>query len=306
MSMSDDEDLNRAIALSLGKLDPLASSMSMSDDEDLNRAIALSLGKPDPMPNSSAQGTSINDAIDISSDGATTAEARSHGMSHSDEFRIPEIATSWGIPGVDRKKMEEERLARKSRTTIFSPIGDSESKHGVSDIYLSGTVKKTWVSGHDRAGDDIKLEEVLQKDDLKLAVLSSFQWDMPWLLAKLNTEKTHTILAVQAKDQSTRMQYLEETLHMRNIRLCFPSMDGQINCMHSKLMLLSYSKYLRIVVPTANLVRYDWGETGEMENMVFLIDLPRLAGGKRVAEEVRIHGSSTRANNSLAATHSFA
>lgn len=37
--------------------------------------------------------------------------------------------------------------------------------------------------------------------------------------------------------------------------------------MHSKLMLLSHPNHLRIVVPSANLVPYDWGETGVMENV---------------------------------------
>lgn len=37
--------------------------------------------------------------------------------------------------------------------------------------------------------------------------------------------------------------------------------------MHSKLQLLKYPDYLRVVVPTANLVPYDWGETGVMENV---------------------------------------
>ena len=86
---------------------------------------------------------------------------------------------------------------------------------------------------------------------------------------------------MQAKEQATRDQYKRETAHMRNIRLCFPSMEGQVNCMHSKLMLLSHPTYLRIVVPTANLVPYDWGESGDMENSVFLVDLPRLPTGQR-------------------------
>ena len=47
--------------------------------------------------------------------------------------------------------------------------------------------------------------------------------------------------------------------------------------MHSKLMLLSHPTHLRVVVPTANLVAYDWGETGVMENSLFLIDLPRMS-----------------------------
>lgn len=59
------------------------------------------------------------------------------------------------------------------------------------------------------------------------------------------------------------------------IRFCFPAMNGP-GAMHSKLQLLKYPDYLRVVVPTANLVPYDWGETGVMENMVFLIDLPKL------------------------------
>lgn len=37
--------------------------------------------------------------------------------------------------------------------------------------------------------------------------------------------------------------------------------------MHSKLQLLKFPEYLRIVIPTANLVPYDWGETGVMENV---------------------------------------
>lgn len=63
---------------------------------------------------------------------------------------------------------------------------------------------------------------------------------------------------------------------MKNIRLCFPPMEGQVNCMHSKLMLLFHPSYVRIVVPTANLVPYDWGEQGGvMEN----VQIPHLSAG---------------------------
>lgn len=55
---------------------------------------------------------------------------------------------------------------------------------------------------------------------------------------------------------------------MTNLRLCFPPMPGQVNCMHSKLMLIFHPEYVRIVVPTANLTPYDWGEKGGiMENV---------------------------------------
>ncbi len=65
-----------------------------------------------------------------------------------------------------------------------------------------------------------------------------------------------------------KRQYESETATMTNLRLCFPPMEGQVNCMHSKLMLLFHKNYLRIVVPTANLIPYDWGEAGGvMENV---------------------------------------
>ena len=55
---------------------------------------------------------------------------------------------------------------------------------------------------------------------------------------------------------------------MTNLRLCFPPMEPQVNCMHSKLMLLFHKTYLRVVVPTANLTPFDWGEMGGvMENV---------------------------------------
>lgn len=53
---------------------------------------------------------------------------------------------------------------------------------------------------------------------------------------------------------------------LRTVKFCFPPMTATGN-MHSKLQLLKFANYLRIVVPTGNLVPYDWGETGVMENV---------------------------------------
>ncbi|KAI9746599.1 MAG: hypothetical protein M1818_000312 [Claussenomyces sp. TS43310] len=151
--------------------------------------------------------------------------------------------------------------------------------------FPDGVVKKTWAYGYPRV-DDIKIEEVLQKTDLELAVLSAFQWDEEWILSKVDMSRTKVICVVQAETEGQKAEMRANV--PPNIRFCFPSMAGQINCMHSKLMILSHPDYLRVVVPSANLVPYDWGEGGGiMENMVFIIDLPRLAPGhKAVAQEL--------------------
>ena len=313
-----------------------------SDDDDLKRAIALSLGEVDPAL------ASAKEIVDLDSDGDGSVE-KEHGSSHATaqqavDIEGDETTTDVESPpppvqpkaepvskpvhsmlGLDRKAMEQERLARKRRasispppsgkkiklaafapgvqssSTLAKPESTTASKSTQSNIttagssghaqlptapsltnlaFPSGTVKKTWALGHARDSFDIKLEEVLQRHDLTLAVLSSFQWDVEWLLGKIDTRNTQVVFVMQAKEDSVRQQYRRETADMPNLRLCFPPMEGQVNCMHSKLMLLSHPAYLRIVVPTANLVPYDWGETGFMENSLFLIDLPRLSDGK--------------------------
>ena len=262
---------------------------SSEDDEDLKVAIALSLQDP----NSKGAGQTVLDAISLDDEietenGPTRAAIRAEVSNGS---LAPK--TGLGVLGLDRKQMEQERLGRKRKAPSISPPPSRKIARGKSGIapalakettktslqsttvspgplspkvegplFPFGTVKKTWAFGHERKADDIKLEEVLQKDTLNLAVLSSFQWDIDWLLVKVDMKSTLITLVMQAKDQSTQQQYRRETAGMPNLRLCFPSMEGQISCMHSKLMLLSHPSHLRVAVPTANLVPYDWGETG--------------------------------------------
>ncbi|OAA57873.1 mitochondrial translation optimization protein [Niveomyces insectorum RCEF 264] len=140
--------------------------------------------------------------------------------------------------------------------------------------FARGVVKRTWVRGQPRLGDDITIDEVWQKDALELAVLSSFQWDEDWMLAHLNMRTTKLLLVAYAANEVQEEEMRANVPHSM-IRFCFPPTQTA-GCMHSKLQLLKFPTHLRIVVPTGNLVPYDWGESGSIENMVFLIDLPKL------------------------------
>lgn len=160
--------------------------------------------------------------------------------------------------------------------------------------YPTGVIKKTWAFGHERS-DDVKIEEVLEPRTLRTALLSAFQWDVDWVLTKLNTPlkggKTKCILVMEAKDDALRAQMLQQTeAHRSYLHLCFPPMTGAF-CMHSKLMLLFHSSKLRVAIPSANLRDFDWGEDGVMENSVFMIDLPRIPDkGKQNPEELTPFG----------------
>lgn len=182
------------------------------DDEDLKLAIALSLQSP------------------VGQGDSSTSEPNSIPPPERKEKEKTEPkATGNAFLGLDRKKMEEERLARLAKRKAQSPAAeqrelkqpctrsqpDASSVHtdtamqpvaptSVSGVQFSvGTVKKTFASGHRRLGDDIKIEEVLQSSDLELGVLSSFMWDIDWLFSKVNMEKSRLLLIMQAKDEAT-------------------------------------------------------------------------------------------------------
>ncbi|KAK6541701.1 hypothetical protein TWF694_007494 [Orbilia ellipsospora] len=167
----------------------------------------------------------------------------------------------------------------------FMTIRDLQKRvsYYVPQKYLDSVVKKTYVQGLDRTSDDITIEEVLQKDTLQTAVLSAFVWDFLWILEKLKVKESDLVLVLSAKEDEMVDHYRRNLCNIPRTRLCFPDMSGNINCMHSKLQLLFHLTYLRVVVPTANLTPYDWGEAigrgnreGVMENMVFIIDFPEL------------------------------
>lgn len=131
----------------------------------------------------------------------------------------PTEGSPYYLNSLDRKTMEQERLARLAakRPRVESDEEDvveipapkrrtaPTTRQIVEEVtvpFPEGTVKRTWVRGYDRSGDDIKIEEVLQKDKLLLALFSSFQWDEPWLLSKLDISRTKVLLAAFAPDES--------------------------------------------------------------------------------------------------------
>ncbi|KAM0698430.1 hypothetical protein Q7P36_001897 [Cladosporium allicinum] len=195
-------------------------------------------------------------------------------VSNDQQTRKSEIAriANDKLHAVPATAVENHNVGVDKPTTSHAPKANPSGL-----LYPKGVVKKTWAFGHERNGKDIKLEEVLESKTLKTAVISAFQWDMEWLFRKLNVQQTKCIFVMQAKEQALKDEMLEQTKDMQKfLRLCFPSMEGLINCMHSKLMLLFHPEKLRIAIPTANLLEFDWGESGVMENSVWLIDLPRL------------------------------
>lgn len=162
------------------------------DDADLRRAIELSLQDESAMNDAPAVVDTPNDT----------------------KSPTPGDQVTFGGIALDRKEMEKARLCRlgkRRRNSNEQSIGEPEVKRpvprqsdgrGSSQMhYPNGIVRRTWTRGYPKTAEDITIEEVFQKDDLQLALLSSFQWDEEWLLSKLNVRKTRILLLAFAANE---------------------------------------------------------------------------------------------------------
>jgi hypothetical protein len=283
---------------------------SENEDEDLQKAIAMSKEQPSsPLPNTRKRKAALKQTETVSlisddeGDDVQEKLRSSTTGSPANKKARSDSQQPGGISWQERKKMEDERLARIQAMKSVTPSGfygnealTSQSRwravHTEKKIlvdlshspepepaplrFAKGMVKRTFRTNFTREADDITIEEVLEKETLELSVLSSFQWDYEWIMDKLPlSRKSHRMVFVmQAKSPEERR--LKEGIFegLPRIELVFPNMEGQVNCMHSKLMLLFHRdqktgrEWLRIAVPTANLTDYDWGMmSGVMENV---------------------------------------
>jgi hypothetical protein len=287
------------VVIELSDDSDVTASPDASDDEDLRRAIALSLETDATGPVSADMDGIINTSSKhppVSSDtliGCLGIDRKKQEQERLARLKRKRDGTV-SPPQLTRRPFSGQLVAKGIEYSTLNVASASASSVSLNPTsanqykpitstpqsstlqYPHGAVKQTWAFGHPRSGRDIKIEEVLQPSSLKSAVLSAFQWDFDWLFPKMDTKRTSFVLVMQAKYDSQKRQLSADFNGIPNVRLCFPSMEGQINCMHSKLMLLFYEEHMRVVVPTGNLRPHDWGESGGvMENTVFLIDLPR-------------------------------
>ncbi|KIV89228.1 hypothetical protein, variant 1 [Exophiala mesophila] len=332
-------------------------NLDSDEDEDLRRAIALSLETPNnPTSDHEKSGSPPQRSQDTVRNNVTQTLTMSNTNVAGDGLNpgaLSTSATTFNLQTLNRHQMEQERQARLKRKRTDQQPGDSSLDARRRDItsengqhnsrtaspasvspppvrrrltaggvaatqlmsidtsssnlrhsleasrdsfYPAGRVLQTYIAGFPSTNTISFSQVVGPKESLTSCLLSSFIWDFDWLLPHFATTRTKFQLVMHAKTPPQREALRQDFEGVPNVRLCFPPMDGLVNCMHSKLMLLFYDAddmdgqqttepcsgtswagpRCRVVVPTANLTSTDWGVGGVMENTAFIIDLPMI------------------------------
>ncbi|EJD52434.1 phospholipase D/nuclease [Auricularia subglabra TFB-10046 SS5] len=164
------------------------------------------------------------------------------------------------------------RYASLSSVTNNGNGSSSADVNSASNLYWDGELRPTanmhW-DADKQNGPAFRLSQIIgNKDELQLVVLSSYSNDIPWLLTMFPDTVPVILVNHPVTPDGNDLTYLST-----NFVLVTPSMQQDSGAMHIKLMLLFYkSGRLRVAIPTANFIQYDWRD---IENAVWLQDIPK-------------------------------
>ncbi|GLB44401.1 putative tyrosyl-DNA phosphodiesterase [Lyophyllum shimeji] len=296
MDHYEDEDLARAIALSLQESKPDVIDLVDSDeDEDagfqaqLKQALEASKAEassrsraptgsasrqdqksqaqaqPQPQPQSQPPTTGMSAFL------SERAQLEKERRERQKRLR-PEAAVEDRFVG-DEEEDEEPEL---KEPPAKSERGKAPSRAGFAWVptgeqFWNGEMRQTATQGAEPRRDgrpSFRLTEVLgNRSEMAFAIMSSYSLDFAWIYQFF--DPTVPVIMVAQPDASGRAS-LKNVLP--NWIKATPLLRGGRGCMHMKFMLLFYKTgRLRVVISTGNLVAYDWRD---MENTVWLQDLP--------------------------------
>ncbi|TFK18940.1 phospholipase D/nuclease [Coprinopsis marcescibilis] len=287
--MSDNEDLARAIALSLEDQKQQTREVIdlITDDEDdeetdFQRHLQLALEE------SQNQAPAVHDVPEEHSetlkrpvwlmDRAKLERERLERQKKYQQQNPSSAGSGTRRSSPDDSSSEDERPAKRPNLASSSGLkqspprtsGSSESKPE-DQIFWQGEFRQTATRYADPRADGrptFRLTQVLgEKEELAFAIISSYSLDLPWIYQFFNPSVPVIIVAQPDNGgppsiKNVLPHWIRTTPHLR----------GGFGCQHMKFMLLFYkSGRLRVVVSTANLIAYDWRD---MENSVWLQDVP--------------------------------
>ncbi|KAJ3269086.1 hypothetical protein HK104_005185 [Borealophlyctis nickersoniae] len=159
-----------------------------------------------------------------------------------------------------------------AKGTGMADVKMGKRSNGMEMKYADGLISMTYVRDFGRAGY-MTFDDLVKRDHLQKAFFCAFQVDDEWLMDKLPRDINICVARHRGSDIPADVSTVYMPVTPR-LMWVFPPMAGtEFGCMHSKIMMLWYPGFLRVVITSANLFAFDWEL---LENVVFVQDFPEL------------------------------
>ncbi|EJD04669.1 phospholipase D/nuclease [Fomitiporia mediterranea MF3/22] len=169
------------------------------------------------------------------------------------------------------QQLDSAAVNGKADGSTSAGLKVSRGKENESDLFWDGELRQVANRLVDRDKDvwpTFRLSEIIgPKSDITLAILSSYSNAVDWLYDFFEPTTPIVLVNQPGEDGNSGLKELAP-----NILMTKPFIRNGRGCMHIKILLLFYKDgRLRICLPTANFVEYDWRD---IENTAWVQDVP--------------------------------
>ncbi|KAF9108973.1 hypothetical protein BGX27_008175 [Mortierella sp. AM989] len=198
-----------------------------------------------------------------------------------DSAHIPTLEST---PGLLKPKVTPRRaktaVPRKPRSLPKAPASASE----IPSSPIKSTPKSPLITGKVPGHFEIQFNDLVVKEHIVKAVLTAFEVDEEWLEQQLPHNITQCIVRNWHREAGDKPGICTAG----KVVFVHPPLSG-MGTFHTKLMMLFYPTFCRVVVTSANLVPHDWEQ---LVNTVYVQDFAMLPAAVQTPEQLGDFGST--------------
>ncbi|KAF9561658.1 hypothetical protein EC968_005644 [Mortierella alpina] len=201
-----------------------------------------------------------------------------------------------------QSSLSSSRTASASGPTTTTPLSSTSSRfstnstatsrtessypdiHAYPPQYTTATFRNTYIQGTVPGKWTIRFQDLVNREHIVKAVLTTFMLDEPWLEKCLPRSVPQCLVTHWSQDQGDQPGFLTDG----KVTYLHPPLTG-FGTFHPKLMLLFYPTFCRVVVSSANLVSHDWEQ---LVNTVYIQDFALLPAPVQSPEELGKFGAT--------------
>lgn len=185
----------------------------------------------------------------------------SQGLTRKDSIPYGDLS---GSDTEDNKSHEgdiSERPAKRPRARALSEASSScEPSAHVDQRYFNGAVRHSQIHGH-TSDMAISQADLFMASQITEALVIAFYIEVDFLAALIpRTTKLH-ILTDDRMAQEVAFDQLPTAWTLQRLVV------KAFSCMHTKVFLLKYDSFLRVIVTTANVLRMDYEDLDNVSHL---------------------------------------
>ncbi|GAA5879346.1 hypothetical protein JCM16303_003171 [Sporobolomyces ruberrimus] len=209
--------------------------------------------------------------------GGPTSSTPAGASSHSIHKR-PRIAT---LADLDSEEPTSSSFSRPTANS-FATSSSSSSTDPKSQRFFDGAIRSVSNSFHPdpESSHSLSFSSIIgPRSTLLASIVSAFVLDPSWVVPHFPNDFPLLLIMPRPIGDTdpkplTQVSMGGKTNLFRAIPESVPTgYSGYSGCMHTKLLVFFHETFCRIVIPTANMIEYDWSQ---IDNAFYVQDFPLL------------------------------